>query len=279
MYTIVIPVYKDYENLRNLLNQIMEANYSPTEILIIDDGSRRDDMKYLGSVYSTNDTKVKVFRLDKHSGPYYAEVAGLDLVKTEYAVVLHSDTSIQGDLRVEHSDVLNVLLSYIDQTDEATAMSCFGVDINNPRIISKSPRVLGDDKIPYSQYLMYDFPSLVPALKWREVLSFDSGCYVLRMSTYEKLGYREKYAPYKLYFDDFLARAREEEARAFYTTDTVYYHPYSYQQKPKASLAVVPENWSEVANKWTEEWSSSSLWQSSSLHYQLTRIGNARELF
>lgn len=267
MYTILITHYNEIKRLQLLIEDIHSTldKYIPEKILIVDDCSDAN-VDRIGNLYSTSNLPIRILRTDEHKGPYYAAVKGLDNINTDYAVVLHSDSELVGEANpVMYEDCIGYLYKCCKTLDKAGVVTAFGIDVNNYSLISKSNRGIGTNKQPFSIQAMYTYDSLANA--WgglREVASIDSGCYAINMETYNQLGYQEKYAPYKYYLDDFCARCRSIDKHIYLTSYTVYYHLYTYKNKPNGSLAIATEITEEMKDMWVEEWYGDGLWHENS---------------
>lgn len=275
MYTILITHYKEPKRLQLLIEDIHDTlnKYMPKSILIVDDCSGMNDrLKSIKNIYSTGSLPIRLLQTQSHSGPYHAVTRGLDSIDTEYAVVMHSDTELIGEAKpVKYKDCVGYLYNCCQSIPKASIVTAFGIDVNNYSLISKSNRGIGVDKLPFSIQVMYTYESLArPWRGLREVASIDSGCYAIEMDTYHELGFREKYAPYKYYLDDFCARCRGIDKHVYLTSYTVYYHLYSYKRKPNGSLAVASAITQDMLDTWREEWDGHQLWHGSSFDRHIT---------
>ena len=91
--SIIVPVYNEENNLRQLYGEITAAcdKLSRTyEIILIDDGSRDGSLGVLRAIQAA-DARVRVFRLRKNFGQTAALSAGFDNARGEIIVTLDSD--------------------------------------------------------------------------------------------------------------------------------------------------------------------------------------------
>ncbi|MCX8011576.1 MAG: glycosyltransferase family 2 protein [Desulfobacterota bacterium] len=95
--SVVIPVYNEEENLRELFQElkgVLEGINLPFEIIFIDDGSQDQSGKILKD-FAEKDKRVKVIFFEKNSGQSAAFAAGFRLAKGE--VVITMDADLQND--------------------------------------------------------------------------------------------------------------------------------------------------------------------------------------
>jgi len=91
--SVIVPVYNEEKNLRQLYGEITAAcdKLNRTyEIILIDDGSRDGSLAVLRAIQAT-DARVRVFRLRKNFGQTAALSAGFDNARGEIIVTLDSD--------------------------------------------------------------------------------------------------------------------------------------------------------------------------------------------
>lgn len=274
-YTIVIPAYNCAHELRQLIAdiQINCQKYKPKSILIVNDCSIDDDTKYIANIYTSSELSIKCLQMPEHLGPLHTEQAGLDAVNTDYAIVLHSDTRLSSNSKVNnvYSDVLSLLACYIDKTPDAIAVSAFSLCIENPKKIRNGPRSLGIDGLPYSYYREFNFATLrrVRFYDWKEVFSIDSDIYALRMKYYHEIKFDERFAPYLYYHDDFFARARLKGYRTYLTQDAVAFHP-RFANKPEGSLAIInDELYTRNLRLFKDKWQDKFAWSEESFNIKV----------
>jgi len=95
--SIVIPVYNEAENLRELFQELMEVLEGlpvSFEVIFIDDGSQDQSGEILKDI-AGKDGRVKVIFFEKNSGQSAAFAAGFRLAKGE--VVITMDADLQND--------------------------------------------------------------------------------------------------------------------------------------------------------------------------------------
>ncbi len=89
-FSIIIPVYNDYNNLKKCLNALSENKYlDESEILIIDDGST-DELSYNSKKLQSLAPNVKVI-LQTHKGLSAARNLGLSNASGDYVYFIDSD--------------------------------------------------------------------------------------------------------------------------------------------------------------------------------------------
>ncbi|NQU68596.1 MAG: glycosyltransferase family 2 protein [Candidatus Marinimicrobia bacterium] len=93
LYSIVIPVYNEQENLPTLLTEVtavMQKVNEPYEVILIDDGST-DGSFHIMTSSASMDPHIHPFRLSQNSGQSAALAAGFQLAKGKYVITMDSD--------------------------------------------------------------------------------------------------------------------------------------------------------------------------------------------
>lgn len=95
MISIIIPVYKAENYLRQCLDSILQQTYTDWEALLIDDGSP-DNSGSICDEYAEKDARIKVFHIP-NGGVSNARNVGLDHAQGEYFMFVDSDDWITND--------------------------------------------------------------------------------------------------------------------------------------------------------------------------------------
>lgn len=92
--SIIVPVYKEQENIRNFYNKIEEVIFGLTgyswKYIFINDGSDDNSLAILKELAS-NDTKVKVIDLSRNFGKEIALTAGVKACNDDAAICIDAD--------------------------------------------------------------------------------------------------------------------------------------------------------------------------------------------
>jgi glycosyltransferase involved in cell wall biosynthesis len=94
--SIIIPVYNRERKVIDTLNNVLNNNYRPLEVLLIDDGSTDNSLQILYDFKTKNeseDFEIKVFTQENKGAPV-ARNKGLAAAKGEYIQFLDSDDFI-----------------------------------------------------------------------------------------------------------------------------------------------------------------------------------------
>lgn len=100
VYSLVLPVYNESENLPELyrlLTETMAATNEPYEILFVDDGSS-DDSAALIKEFRERDDRVKLVRFSRNFGHQAALTAGLELASGKAVIAMDSDLQDSPDV-------------------------------------------------------------------------------------------------------------------------------------------------------------------------------------
>lgn len=99
VYSIVIPVYNESENLRKLYSGLcnsMDALNEEYEIIFVDDGSTDSSLEIMNSIVQ-NDSRVKILQLARNFGQTAALSAGIKFASGEIVILMDAD--LQNDPR------------------------------------------------------------------------------------------------------------------------------------------------------------------------------------
>lgn len=93
MISIVIPVYNEEKNIKQLMGRlrpVLKGMQRPYEIIIIDDGSRDESLSILKKM-TGREPALKVVELTRNYGQHAAIMAGFSIVKGDIVVTLDAD--------------------------------------------------------------------------------------------------------------------------------------------------------------------------------------------
>jgi len=128
LISIIVPIYKVEEYIRNCVDSILNQTYKNLEIIIVDDGSP-DECGIICEEYSLKDNRIKVIH-KKNGGLSSARNAGLDVACGEYIGFIDSDDWIERDMYeslynalVEYNADISVCGRYIVQGNRITTIS------------------------------------------------------------------------------------------------------------------------------------------------------------
>jgi dolichol-phosphate mannosyltransferase len=92
-YSIVIPIYNEEESLPALvkrLREVMDQLDGPTEVVLVDDGSRDTSYELMRAV-NTEDPRFKIVQLSRNFGHQIAITAGMDVASGQAVIVMDAD--------------------------------------------------------------------------------------------------------------------------------------------------------------------------------------------
>lgn len=93
--SIIVPVYNAEDYLDRCLISILEQDFAPYEVILVDDGSS-DSSPLICDRYSATDPRFRTIH-KKNGGVSSARNAGLDLAKGEYVMFVDSDDALLPD--------------------------------------------------------------------------------------------------------------------------------------------------------------------------------------
>src|SRR4030043_470501 len=95
LVAVVIPVYNEEKVIRNCLQSLQKQNYTPVEIIVVDDGSTDKTLKIIGN------WKLEIGNLillkQNHLGPGPARNLGASKAKGEILVFVDADMTFDKD--------------------------------------------------------------------------------------------------------------------------------------------------------------------------------------
>ncbi|MCC8015166.1 MAG: glycosyltransferase family 2 protein [Eubacterium sp.] len=94
--SVIIPVYKVENYLRECLDSVINQTYKNLEIILVDDGSP-DKCPYICDEYALNDSRIKVVH-KQNGGLSDARNAGVNIANGKYIVFVDSDDYIEIDM-------------------------------------------------------------------------------------------------------------------------------------------------------------------------------------
>lgn len=106
--SVIVPCYNSESFIKNCLNSLINQNFNKSfEIIIVDDASND---KTVEIIKSYNHSNIKLYFLEKNSGPSAARNLGLKKARGKYVFFLDVDDSIS-------NNILSVLYDIADEKD------------------------------------------------------------------------------------------------------------------------------------------------------------------
>ena len=103
-FSIIIPVYKAEQYLRQCVDSVLEQTYSDWEVILVDDGSP-DGSGVICDEYAQKDSRIKVIHKE-NGGVTSARTVGAEKASGEYLLFLDSDDYYSLDLLEQLSDIV-----------------------------------------------------------------------------------------------------------------------------------------------------------------------------
>lgn len=93
LVSVIIPVRNRRAFLREAVQSVLDQNYAPVQIIVVDDGSTDD------SVETIKDFSVEILQLGQSGGPSFARNRGMKSARGEFVTFLDSDDRmVQGSI-------------------------------------------------------------------------------------------------------------------------------------------------------------------------------------
>jgi dolichol-phosphate mannosyltransferase len=93
VYSIVIPIYNEEENLPELQARLIAATAhldQPFEVILVDDGSKDRSFELMSRIHQ-QDSRFKIVRLSRNFGHQVAISAGMDSVSGDATLIMDGD--------------------------------------------------------------------------------------------------------------------------------------------------------------------------------------------
>lgn len=88
--TVIVPAYNEATVIERTIRSILASRYPSLSVLVVDDGSTDDTVDILRSAF-LDDNRVALIR-QSNRGKWYAENAAIDVIETDFFVVVDADT-------------------------------------------------------------------------------------------------------------------------------------------------------------------------------------------
>lgn len=167
--SVIVPVHNSEKYLVDALDSIFAQEFDDFEVICVDDGSE-DATKAILDSYSQIHDNMKVVQLQNNMGAAIARNVGLDEAKGEYVIFLDSDDIFSPVLLSEMYRNANKW----DADFCGCGSSEFTVDINDPVIIYRVKKPLGNNGEPYSaDDFGVDALGILPGVPWNKLIKKD----------------------------------------------------------------------------------------------------------
>ena len=90
LVSIITPSYNSKRFISETIESIRNQTYQNYELIIVDDCSKDDSWEFIKG-YVSNDSRIRIFQLDKNSGAALARNHGIRQAKGKYLAFLDSD--------------------------------------------------------------------------------------------------------------------------------------------------------------------------------------------
>lgn len=195
LISVIIPIYKVEEYLRECLDSILSQTYTKLEIILVNDGSP-DNCGSICDDFALKDSRIRVIH-QEHKGLSEARNAGLDITKGDYISFVDSDDYV-------HPEFIGILYKGL-QENVVDISVCeytrdkFFIDKNNWDIYD------------FRRFYL-NFPS-----RFAQVTSCNK---LYKRSIWETL----RYPAGKLHEDMFILHKLYYNRKIAYTLSSLYYH-------------------------------------------------------
>lgn len=122
LVSILTPTYNTEKFIRATIESVQNQTYKNWEMILVDDASTDQTVSVIEE-FVQNDSRIKLFKLDKNSGNGFARNAALDKASGKYIAYLDSDDlwcsdKLEKQIQFLKTNNLHFTFSYYDSIDE-----------------------------------------------------------------------------------------------------------------------------------------------------------------
>lgn len=128
LVSIVVPNYNTLSVIDSVVNNFSKIDYSPLEIIFVDDCSKDGSFERLKELSKDNE-RLKVIQNDKNYGPSHTRNHGIKEAKGKYIALLETD--MEAD-----KGYLKILIDKLEADETLGAAQSLVMDLNKRNIIS-----------------------------------------------------------------------------------------------------------------------------------------------
>lgn len=141
LVTVIITAYNASQFIKEAILSIINQTYTNLEIIIVDDGST-DNTHKIAEYYSLIDQRIKLFKLNRNSGPSIASNLALEGAKGDFIA------------RMDADDV-----AYLDRIEKQVDFLLKNPDVvivgGQCILINKNGEIIGEKKFPLKHFEIY----------------------------------------------------------------------------------------------------------------------------
>lgn len=105
LVSIIMPVYNSFRYLAESIQSVLGQSYKNWQLIIVDDCST-DGSCELALEYAKNDSRIKVYKLDKNSGPAVARNFAIEKANGRFISFLDSDDLWKPEFLITSLDLM-----------------------------------------------------------------------------------------------------------------------------------------------------------------------------
>ncbi len=113
-FSIVIPLFNEEKNIKNLIDEIyyfLEKKTYDYEIVLVNDGSTDETKKIIEEIKNKNPDKIKLLKNSKNCGQSFSLINGIN--KSKFDTII----SLDGDGQNNPKDIPRLIKKYISNKD------------------------------------------------------------------------------------------------------------------------------------------------------------------
>lgn len=167
LVSIIVPIYNMGNSLERCVNSLLMQDYSNTEILLVDDGSKDNSLEVCYTLQD-KDSRIRVFHTENQgSGP--ARNVGIRNARGEYLYFLDADDELK-------SNAISIMIDAVENGDYDTVVFGYqSIDVhgnisykkNYPNMIKNGNEIRSD----YSDYVSSKSKYGIQGAPWNKLFS------------------------------------------------------------------------------------------------------------
>ncbi len=146
--SVVVPIYNGEEYIRDTVEQINSANFKPTEIILVNDGSKDHSLAICREMEESYDNVIVVDQ--KNGGIMAARNKGIDTATGEYICFCDQDDYVDADMYQK-------VMKEFEETETDIVMVSTGAIVNGEKICYEQFQDGAYDKGGIEAELLYAF--------------------------------------------------------------------------------------------------------------------------
>jgi GT2 family glycosyltransferase len=218
---VIVLNYNQNKYSIDCINSLIASSYSNYVIILIDNGSTKENfIEYKDQVDQLNNSKIKLFRIEKNIGYVGGINYGLNVCQSEnphYILIMNNDTLMDGKSIEELVKVCKIydnrviVSGKVYHYNEPNKIQYIGANLSNKKILEYS--LLGTDEVDKGQYDLISERDMLDDVYW-----------LFPNELLKEIGYYSPYFWFNAEQMDFALRAKKAGYKLIFTPNAKLWH-------------------------------------------------------